>query len=179
MNNDAVGGSTVLVDLYRHAGWLKGWLRGKLGCSDTAADLAQDTYVRIMSGRLKPLDELREPRAFLTTVARGLVIDHYRRKEIERAYLEALAVAPEALAPSAEEKLLVMEALLEVDRMLDGLSAKARAAWLYSRIDGLGHAEIASLLGVSVPRVRQYLATAARQCYRLRFGSSAEGAEGS
>ncbi|MNY46243.1 putative RNA polymerase sigma factor FecI [compost metagenome] len=49
--------------------------------------------------------------------------------------------------------------------MLDGLSAKARAAFLYSQIDGLTHKEIATALGVSVSMVRQYIAQALQRCY--------------
>jgi RNA polymerase sigma factor (sigma-70 family) len=167
----AANPSNPVTDLYAdHHGWLQGWLRRKLGCAQHAADLAQDTFVRILGMRLEKLNEVQEPRAYLTTVARGLVIDHYRRRELEQAYLQSLAHLPEAVALSPEHRQLALEALMAVDRLLDGLSPKARAAWLHSRLDGLTHGEIAGLLGVSVPRVRQYLATAARQCYALRFG---------
>lgn len=157
--------------LYRqHHGWLLGWLRGKLGCPDQAADLAQDTFTRLLGGE-RNLTGVREPRAYLTTVAHGLVVDFFRRRDLERAYLAELALQPEALHPSPEERSLLLEALAEVDRLLAGLSGKARAAYFYSRLDGLTHAEIAEHLGVSVPRVRQYLAAAARHCYCLRYGS--------
>lgn len=81
-----------------HHGWLKAWLRSKLGNAADAADLAQDTFLRLL-GKGEAL-ELHTPRAFLRTVARGLVIDHWRREELERAYREALAQVPEAEAPS-------------------------------------------------------------------------------
>ncbi|MCW3937997.1 sigma factor-like helix-turn-helix DNA-binding protein, partial [Pseudomonas aeruginosa] len=45
-----------------------------------------------------------------------------------------------------------------------------RSAFLYSRLDGMPHAEIAERLGVSVPRVRQYLAQGLRQCYIALYG---------
>ena len=157
--------------LYRnHHHWLKHWLGKKLGCSFQAADLAQDTFVRILGGRQEQLVGLREPRAFLTTIARGLVIDFYRRRTLEQAWLAHLAELPEDEAPSPEQQQILLETLISVDRLLDGLPPKTRAAWLYSRLDGLSHAEIAAHLQVSVPRVRQYLATAARHCYELRFG---------
>ncbi|MFX6567387.1 sigma factor-like helix-turn-helix DNA-binding protein, partial [Acinetobacter baumannii] len=69
-----------------------------------------------------------------------------------------------------EAQHIVLEELQALDRMLDGLSPRTRAAWLLSRLDGHTHAEIAGLMSVSVPRVRQYLAKAAEHCYRLRFG---------
>ena len=116
------------------------------------------------------LSNLREPRTLLATIARGLLIDYFRRSTLERAYLDELALQPEELQPGAEEQLQVLQALREVNRMLSDLSANARAAFIYNRLDGLTHAEIASRLGVSVPRVRQYLAQALRQCYIAVYG---------
>jgi RNA polymerase sigma-70 factor (ECF subfamily) len=54
-------------------------------CVQDASDLAQDTYMRLL--RQCP-EELQEPRAFLATVARSVLIDHCRRMSLERAYLE-------------------------------------------------------------------------------------------
>jgi len=154
-----------------HHGWLLGWLRRKLGCAHSAADLAQDTFLRLLL-KSDPAP-LAAPRAYLTTVAHGLVVDHLRRRDLERVYLAELALLPDALQPSVEDRALALEALQGIARLLDGLSPKARAAFLYSRVDGLPHAEIAALLGVSVPRVRQYLAAAARHCYIQRYGAFA------
>ncbi|WP_350649943.1 sigma factor, partial [Pseudomonas sp. HY13-MNA-CIBAN-0226] len=39
----------VLYNDHHH--WLTGWLRRKLGCPDNAADLAQDTFIRVLSAR--------------------------------------------------------------------------------------------------------------------------------
>ena len=67
-----------VADLYRsHHGWLHGWLRKRLGCAHQAADLAHDTYVRlIVSGRLPAPDQSR---AYLTQIAKGLAVDFFRR----------------------------------------------------------------------------------------------------
>ena len=51
-----------------HHGWLSAWLRRRLGCSHSAADLAQDTFVRVLL-RPQVLPTLREPRAYLSTLA--------------------------------------------------------------------------------------------------------------
>ena len=72
-----------------HHGWLHNWLRSKLGNAADAADLAQATFVRLLQRRDQL--QLNTPRAFLRTVARGLVIDHWRREELARAYCEALS----------------------------------------------------------------------------------------
>ena len=67
--------------------------------------------------------------------------------------------------PSPEERALLLEALFAIDRALDGLSVKARTAFLYSQLDGLTYAEIGERLGVSASMVRQYMAKALACCY--------------
>jgi len=105
-----------------HHGWLNTWLRSKLGNAADAADLAQDTFVRLLNRH--ELLELKAPRAFLRTVAKGIVIDHWRREELERAYLEAIAHLPCNESPSPESRELVFELLESIAKMLDGLAPR-------------------------------------------------------
>jgi len=155
-------------ELYRgHHSWLRGWLFKRLECHHQAADLAQDTFLRLL-GR-DTLNGLREPRAFLATVAKGLVVDHYRRLSLERAWLDSLAALPEPEAPSAEARVLVLETLVEIDRMLDGLKPKVRSAFLLSQLDGLTYPQIAEQLGISLSSVQQYMTQAFGHCYRVLY----------
>nr|WP_218646685.1 RNA polymerase sigma factor [Pseudomonas umsongensis] len=155
--------------MYRdHRGWLLAWLRRNVTCPQRAEDLSQDTFVRLL-GR-EELKEPREPRALLVAIAKGLLFDYFRRAALEQAYLTELMLIPEAEQPSVEEQQMILEDLKNIDRLLGKLSSKARAAFLYNRLDGLGHAQIAERLGVSVPRVRQYLAQGVRQCYIALYG---------
>jgi RNA polymerase sigma-70 factor (ECF subfamily) len=150
-----------------HHGWLVGWLRRRLGNPCDAADLAQDTFVRVL-GRPQSLHGVREPRAWLTTIAHGLVVDHTRRAALERACLDAIASLPEPLGPPAEERHLLIESLVRIDNLLAGLPAKARSAFLLSRLEGLSYPEIARQLGVCLSSVEKYMATAIRHCLALR-----------
>ena len=107
--------------LYRvHHGWLQGWLRRRLGNSTEAADLAQDTFMRLLT-RSEPI-AAREPRAFLTTVAQGVVANFMRRRQIEEAYLATLAHLPEPQVPGPETRAILLETLVELDRRLDTLA---------------------------------------------------------
>ncbi|CAA2104203.1 sigma-70 family RNA polymerase sigma factor [Variovorax paradoxus] len=152
--------------IYReHHGWLLGWFRRRLGGASCAADLAHDTFVRLMTSR--DAQQLNEPRAFLRTLAHGVVVNHWRRQDIERAWLDALAVLPEPLAPSPEERFLAFETLCRIDAMLDRLNPKARTAFLLSQLDGLAYAEIAVQLKVSERMVKKYMAQAMLQCLLL------------
>jgi RNA polymerase sigma-70 factor (ECF subfamily) len=156
-----------VADLYaRHHGWLSGWLRKKMGCADNAADLAQDTFVRILC---RPLDwsQVREPRAFLSTVAHGLMVNQLRRQAMERAYLDALAAQPGQSSPCPESRALVVEALMEIDALLDGLPPKARLAFLLSQLEGLPYAQIAERLHVSLSMVKKYMLQAVTHCMRI------------
>ncbi|MDO8306578.1 sigma factor, partial [Herminiimonas sp.] len=83
-----------------HHGWLYKWLRGKLDNASDAADLAHDTFMRVLTNRNNT--DLREPRGYLATIARGLMIDRFRRQALENAYLEALATYPEPETISQE-----------------------------------------------------------------------------
>lgn len=151
--------------LYReHRPWLTGWLRARLGhCSDRAADFAQDTFVRILQSGA-PAASIAQPRSYLATIARGLMIDHFRRQDIEQAYLAELALVPESLQPSPEERAILLETLLAIDRMLAGLGPKVRQAFLLAQVDGLDYATVATELGVSVSSVKKYMHKAVLHC---------------
>ncbi|QHB72457.1 sigma-70 family RNA polymerase sigma factor [Stenotrophomonas sp. 364] len=149
--------------LYRdHRSWLHGWLSGRVGCREAAADLTQDTFARLLQDR--DLAALREPRAFLTTVARGLAANWFRRQALERAYLEYLAQFPEAVLPSLEEQALVREALQQIDAMLDGLPAMARRVFVLAQFDGLRYDAISDRLGLSLSTVKRHMKRALLGC---------------
>ena len=156
----------AITELYcEHHGWLFGWLRRKLGCAHNAADLAQDTFARILNAR-ESVATLREPRAFLSTTARRLIIDQVRRKQIENAYLQELALTAAALEGfhSPEQILTTLEALEQIAFILEGMQEKARQAFVLYYLDGLTQCEIARQLGLSDRTVRKYLIQALLHC---------------
>ena len=157
--------NTVEVLYHDHHHWLTGWLRRKLGCPESAADLAQDTFIRVLTARETPT--LIEPRAFLTTIAKRVLFNHYRRQDLERAYLDALDQDETSPAPSPEDLAQMFEALQAIDQLLDGLPAKVKATFLLSQLNGLTYPEIAAELGISQRSVSDYMARAINRCLRL------------
>lgn len=154
----------LLHHLYsNHHRWLLGWLRHKIKGGDQAADLAHDTFVSIMD--TNQVSTIREPRAFLATIARRLVANHYRRQLIEEAYLEALSHLPESQAPSPEEHAQALELLQHIDRALSGLPTRVKQAFLLAHLEELSYAEIAATLKVSTSSAKQYLSRANQQCF--------------
>lgn len=162
--------------LYRgHHQWLVGWLRRRLGCPHHAADLAHDTFARVLLRRdaLHCQPEPGGGKALLSTIAHGLMVDHLRRSALERAFLEALSQLSEVHVPSIEEQQMMLQTLVEVDRLLRGLPAKVQQAFLLSQIDGLSYAQIASELGVSLSSVQQYMSRAFAACFQAWRGQAA------
>lgn len=159
-----------LSGLYvEHNTWLQGWLRRRIGDTFAAADLAQDTFLSLLDGSTAAA-QIREPRPFLATVAKRLLAHRHRRQLLETAYFEALACLPEELAPSPEMRLIAVQSLQEIDRVLDGLPARVREAFLLAHLAELSYAEIAARLGVSASSVKQYLTRANREClFALAF----------
>ncbi|KQW41617.1 MULTISPECIES: sigma-70 family RNA polymerase sigma factor [Pseudomonas] len=155
----------VIEALYAgHHGWLYATLKKKLGNAMDAADLAQDTFARILASQVTAIDQ---PRAYLSCVAKGILVNWYQRKALERAYLEALAHLPAQEVPSPELRFLVLETLHEIDAMLDTLPAPVKRAFLLSQIGGLKYDDIAQQLNVSLITVKRYMKQAFVQCLML------------
>ncbi|MCY1644732.1 sigma-70 family RNA polymerase sigma factor [Methylorubrum sp. SL192] len=154
----------ALDGLFRkHNGWLMRWLGRQRWTVSSAEDLASDVFIALLT--MPNLGAVREPRALMTTVARRLICDARRRDDVRRSYEAELAALPESLDISAEERLIVVQALQAIDAMLSTLSDKARRAFLLSQVEGAPYADIAAELGVSVSMVRKYVAQGLRATY--------------
>jgi len=163
-HSDYVGG------LFRsHYDWLCSRLRyhlhHSLDASASAEDIAADTFVQLLS-RPEVLP-IRQPRALLTTISQRLVYQLWRRRDLERAYLDALQHDDEAVQPSPQDLAQMLEALEAIDRLLDGLPAKVKATFLLSQVNGLTYPQIAEQLGISQRSVSDYMTRAAQRCLRL------------
>jgi RNA polymerase sigma-70 factor (ECF subfamily) len=157
--------------LYKgYHGWLLVWLRQRLNCPHHAADMAQDTFVRLLSAGSYVAP--REPRALLATVARRLLIDRGRRHKLEQAYREALALHAEQMeqAPSPEQILSAVQALEQIDRALSRMQPRVRQAFVLRHLEGLSHSDIAERLNVSTKSVQTYLVQALLACHAAAQG---------
>ena len=175
MSISADTSSACVATLYRdHHAWLKVWLRRRLGNATDAADLAHDTFVRLIAGRSQPrFASVGEARAFLRTTAKNLCINLWRRQEIERAWRETLAHAPEYVYPSAEREAIVLQALEEISAMLQALPPKAARAFTLAVVCEMTDDEVGAALQVSGRMVRKYVARAMQACLNLRARDTA------
>jgi RNA polymerase sigma-70 factor (ECF subfamily) len=151
-----------------HSEWLRDWLRRHTRCAHRAADLAQDTFCRLLE--VRDAAPLHDVRSYLTTVARRILIDDIRRREIERAYLAVHA------ARTGNADLLTPERVTEATQLLaailgllEALPDKARRAFLMVRFDGMRYAAVATQLGVSERMAKRYVAQVYARCYALAY----------
>jgi len=145
-----------------HRSWLQGWLRRKLGDSAQAQDLLHDTFVQLLCARHLPA--LDNPRAYLTTMAQRTLYAFWRRRDLERAYLDTLAAQPLALHPSEEERYAIVQALQAVDRILCSLPDTTRRVLLLNQLQELTYPQIAERLGIAEITVRRHMARAIEAC---------------
>ncbi|SEJ73934.1 sigma-70 family RNA polymerase sigma factor [Achromobacter sp. NFACC18-2] len=151
-----------------HHQWLRGVLQRKLGNACDAADLAHDTFERLIRANVR--EPLLEPRAYLRTIATRLLIGRARRAALEAAYAETLALQPPAVEPSVEARALIIEALTQICELLDSLPMTSRRIFLMAQIDGLSYAEIGERLGLTPNAVQKSLARALVHCYTAVYG---------
>lgn len=151
-----------------HADWLQDWLRRYTRCSQRAADLAQDTFCRILEKR--EAASIRDGRGYLATVARRILIDDIRHREVERAYLAIHAARTSDVETLTPDRIAEAAQLLgAILRLLEGLPDKTRRAFIKIRFDGMRYADAARQLGVSERMVKRYVACAYAHCYALGY----------
>ena len=111
--------------LYRtHYLWLHARLCRYLDSSSYAEDIAADTFAQLLSAPQSLV--IREPRALLTTIARRLIFQLWRRRDVERAYLMSVQQQEPLHSPSPETLAQALQALQVIDARLDGLPDKVK-----------------------------------------------------
>ncbi|MBC9903200.1 MULTISPECIES: sigma-70 family RNA polymerase sigma factor [Achromobacter] len=149
-----------------HHDWLLGWLNRRVNNRADAADLTQDTFFRVLVSPNAVVPS--EPRAYLLTLARRLTIDLWRTRDVEARYLQALSQEPEPVMASPETLLMLKQAVMEIDRLLDGLPVPVKHAFLLNRLDGMTHPAIAQALGLSLATVERHVKRAFLHCIASR-----------
>ncbi|KRP69426.1 MULTISPECIES: sigma-70 family RNA polymerase sigma factor [Pseudomonas] len=141
-----------------HYAWLCSRLHRHLNSRAHAEDIAADTFAQLLG--VSGVAPIRQPRALLTTIAQRLMYQFWRRRDLERAYLDGLDFDETASTLSAQDLAQQLEALQAIEQFLDRLPAKVKATFLLARLHGLTYPEIAVELGISQRSVSDYMARA-------------------
>lgn len=150
-------------DLFaRHQNEIYAYLVRMLRDPELAADLTQDAFVKAYRA-YETLEDPAHARAWLYQIAHRVALDELRRRRIVR-FLPWTGES-RGSSPSAEH--LVMETRLsgELQRALDRIPERQRAALLLAEVHDLTGLELAAALGVSHVAARALL-TRARESLR-------------
>ena len=134
-------GALALELFERHRSALRAYLRLATGSGDVAEDLAQDVYLRVVRGEATYQARGKE-RAWLFSIARHLVIDHFRRQPTTTVPLAEIGRPP------------VQMARVSLREALANLPGREREVFLLCEVGGLTYAEIAFATGSTPAAVR-------------------------
>ena len=146
----------------RHHGEIHVYLLRMVRDPELAADLTQDAFVKAY----RNYDTLEKPenaRAWLYQIAHRVALDEIRRRKIIR-FLPWTGESRGA-APSAEHTVMDMRLSGDLQRALDRIPERQRAALLLAELHDLTGVELAAALGVSHVAARALL-TRARESLR-------------
>jgi len=152
-DNRALVSSLVLRCGYR----LNRFLLTRVRNAADVPDIAQEVYLRMLR---VTAESIHNPEAYLFTVALHVVQQHSLRQSL-MPLGEALAEMdhpPEAVAEHDPLQSAATDQFAEsLERALDQLPPKARAAFILHRRDGKTPEEIAECLGISRAMVKKYI----------------------
>lgn len=144
----------------RHSPELLRFFTRQTRCSELAADLRQETWLRLQGRRT---EEIGNVRAFLYRIARNLLIDHHRQQQT-RPQSAPLDDALESELPDPERAIEDSRRLARLQLLMHELPEHLRQALLWNRLDGLTQREIGKRLGVSESMAGRYILKALEYC---------------
>lgn len=145
----------------QHGGAVQAFLYRRVRKRPDAAELAQEVYLRML--RVADIGAIRDPEAYLFTVAGNLAKEHARYEHREGTRLpvdDPLLQEQLAELPAFAEDLDTQQRIKRLREVLQQLPPKCQAAVVLQYWNGLSYKEIAQRLGVSTNMVKKYLSQA-------------------
>ncbi len=141
-----------------HARALRGYLARRLGDSQLAADLVQESFLRLAEQQRQ--GRVQHSPGYLYQIARNLLVDHLRKQARRNTH----SLAPEMLA-DLEDPLGCLETLAMAEQQrqalrdaMASLPPRTREVLQLNRLEGLTHAEVARKMEISDSCVQKHLA---------------------
>lgn len=142
---------------------LVGFLRRRLGGNQQAAeDMAQEALARIAGSRREYHPD--RARGLLYSIARRLLVDHFRAERTRRGAVEAIGLMEEDIESLDPLRTLVArEDLVRVRRAIVDLPPRCRQVFVLNRFENMSYSAIARHCEISVSMVEKHMNRALRQ----------------
>lgn len=144
----------------KHASTLRGYLARKVKDPQLAADLVQESFLRMAEhGHKQPIEN--SP-GYLYRTARNLLVDHIRqetRRKTDLVTHEDLAQIEDELA-GLEAQAMAEQQRAALQQALAELPQRTRDIFRLNRMEGMTHAEVARHLDICDSSVQKHLSKA-------------------
>jgi len=158
----------------KHADTLRGYLARKVRDPQLAADLVQESFLRLEEK--PPGERIDNSQGYLYRTASNLLIDHIRqeaRRRTDSVPNEALAEIEDEVA-GLEAQAMAQQQRQALKQALAELPERTQQIFRLNRIEGMTYAQVARHLDISDSSVQKHLAKAlAYVMQRLQDGQVA------
>ncbi|MFC4312417.1 RNA polymerase sigma factor [Steroidobacter flavus] len=154
----------LLEAFEQHYDQLIAHVRRKVGCAAAAADIVQETYVRLRSSALPAAVE--NPRAFIYRVATNLAINHIQQQRARGRYVIAGPLPEEVVSDDrpVDARLSDQQLLAHMAAVVDELPPRCREVFILRKFHHLKMEEIAVRLDISLSMAEKHLRRAVLHC---------------
>lgn len=148
----------------RHEAELRRYLHSRLHNAEDVADFMQECFLRLL--RYVEVHDEPDLERLMFRIANNLLTDNWRaaRAHHEREHVPLTGVDLVNESPSQERHVAAEQRLARLKAVIDELPPKCRAVFVFSRIEGLSHAEIAEKFGISIKAVEKHITKALAAC---------------
>lgn len=148
----------LVEDAFRvHQPSLLAFLSRRLnGDQSAAADVAQETYTRIIASRRR--FGAGDTRSLLFRIARNLLVDRHRREVTRQRIEEAIAVRDASVGPPVPDQILSgQEELARMHKAILNLPPRCQEIYVLHRFEEMSYGMIAARCGISISMVEKHI----------------------
>lgn len=153
--------SELRVLFSQYAQQLERYLNYKISDPQLAADIVQESFLRLAERLAQPGDEIKDQKAWLFRTANNLLLDSLRhQKRWQKAPLDEVDDLLADIAASPDSTAITRQQLAQVGEVLASLPGRTRSIFHLHRLENMTQADIARELGISLSTVEKHLASA-------------------
>lgn len=133
------------------------FLCGFIKNEEEAYDMTQEIFYKVWVNR-EMMGEVKSFKAYLFTMARHMIYNHYEHNLVKEKYTLSQLVQPEIYEP--EQDIFAKDLSLLIDLMISQMPEQRQRVFTMSRREGLSSDEIASRLNIHKRTVENHISNA-------------------